>query len=179
MNSRSAEDDKHNSSCYAIYMKTVYIETSIISYLAARPSRDLLAAAHQEMTRTWWDRHRTRFEVFISPLVREESQRGDQDAAQRRVGELSGIPMLEMVEEAHSLAAALVSEGALPSAAQDDAAHIALAAVHNMDYLLTWNCRHIDNAEMKPVIRSVCAKHGYNCPEICTPEELTGGTDED
>ena len=159
-------------------MKTVYIETSILSYLAARPSRDLLAAAHQQVTRTWWDLHRTRFEVFISPLVTQESSRGDPDAARRRVDVLGGIPVLEMVEEVFDLAAAFLAEGALPGSAQDDAMHIALAAVHRMDYLLTWNCRHIDNAETKPIIRSVCATHGYICPEICTPEELMGGEDE-
>ena len=159
-------------------MKTIYIETSIISYLTARPSRDLLAAAHQQVTRTWWDQHRDRFVVFVSPLVHEEARRGDPNAARRRVEELEGLPVLDMAEEAFALASALLEDGALPPAAQDDATHIALAAVHGMDYLLTWNCRHIDNAETKPVVRSVCAAHGYTCPEICTPEELMGDTDE-
>jgi len=159
-------------------MKTVYIETSILSYLTGRPSRHVVAAAHQELTRTWWDLHRRRFEVFISPLVEQESRRGDPDAARRRVEALSGVPMLEIVEQAYELAAVFIAEGALPASAQDDATHIALAAVHGMDYLLTWNCRHIANAEIKPMVRSVCAVHGYTCPEICTPEELTGGEDE-
>ena len=160
-------------------MKTVYIETSILSYLTARPSRDLVAAARQQVTRTWWDAQRPRFEVFVSPVVDQESRRGDADAARRRVEAAIDIPVLEIVEQAYELAVALIAEGALPAAAQDDAAHIALAAVHGMDYLLTWNCRHIDNAETKPIVRSVCAKHGYTCPEICTPEELMGGEDED
>jgi hypothetical protein len=159
-------------------VKTVYIETSILSYLTARPSRDLVAAAHQQITRTWWEEHRERFEVFVSPLVDQESRRGDPDAPQRRVEALSGLPALEIVEQAYQLAASLIAEGALPASAQDDATHIALAAVHGMDYLLTWNCRHIDNAETKPVVRSVCANHRYTCPEICTPEELMGGEDE-
>ncbi|MBL7077458.1 MAG: type II toxin-antitoxin system VapC family toxin [Kiritimatiellae bacterium] len=159
-------------------MKKAYIETSILSYLTARPSRDLLAAAHQQVTREWWDAHRERFEVFISPLVEEESRRGDPDAARRRVEALSGLPSLEVVDEAYELASVLISEGALPSLAEDDATHIALAAVHGVDYLLTWNCRHIDNAETKPIVRSVCAAHGYACPEICTPEELMGGENE-
>ena len=159
-------------------MKTVYIETSILSYLTSRPSRDLLAAAHQQVTQAWWERRRQRFEVFVSPLVAQEAKRGDPDAAQRRVVALTGLPVLEIVEEAYELAAAFIAESALPAAAEDDATHIALAAVHGMDYLLTWNCRHIDNAETKPVIRSVCATHGYTCPEICTPEELMGGEDE-
>ena len=156
-------------------MKSVYIETSILSYLTARPSRDLLAAAHQQVTRDWWEGQRSRFEVFISPLVEQESRRGDPDAAQRRVDALSGLVMLEVVEEGYQLASALLSEGALPPLAGDDAAHIALAAVHGIDYLLTWNCRYIDNAETKPIVRSVCARRGYTCPEICTPEELLGG----
>jgi len=159
-------------------MKTVYVETSILSYLTARPSRDLVVAAHQQVTRTWWDEHRGRFEVFVSPLVDQESGRGDADAAQRRVEVLKGLAVLEIVDEAYDLAVALIAEGALPANAQDDAAHISLAAVHKMDYLLTWNCRHIDNAETKPRVRAVCTKHGYTCPEICTPEELMGGEDD-
>ncbi len=156
-------------------MKTVYIETSVISYLTAHLSRDLLTAAHQQITREWWDKHRLRFELFISLLVEEEAKRGDREAASRRVGVIADLPRLEIVEEAYALAKDLIAAGALPPSAQDDAAHIALAAVHNMDYLLTWNCRHIDNAENKPLVRSVCAAHGYTCPEICTPEELMGG----
>ncbi len=155
-------------------MKTVYEETSILSYLTARPTRDLLAAARQQMTREWWDTRRARFELFVSPLVEQEVQRGDPDAARRRVEALGDLQALEIVEEAYDLADALIRESALPAAAQDDATHIALAAVHEMDYLLTWNCRHIDNAETKPVIRSLCAGKGYACPEICTPEELMG-----
>lgn len=115
----------------------------------------------------------------MSQLVDEECRRGDPDAAHRRVEAIVGIPMLEVVEEAYELAAALMAEGAVPASAQDDATHIALAAVHRMDYLLTWNCRHIANAETKPIVRAVCARHGYPCPEICTPEELMGGEDED
>ena len=159
-------------------MKTVYVETSILSYLTARPSRDLLAAAHQQITREWWDGPRGRFEVFVSALVEQESRRGDPDAAQRRVEALGDLPTLEIVEEAYELAAALIAGGALPKSAADDATHIALAAVHGMDYLLTWNCRHIDNAETKPTVRAVCAAHGCSCPEICTPEELMGDQDE-
>ncbi len=159
-------------------VKTVYVETSILSYLTARPTRDLLATARQQMTREWWDTRRARFDLFVSPLVEQEVKRGDPDAARRRSEALGDLQTLEIVEEAYELAAALIAESALPATAQDDAAHIALAAVHGMDYLLTWNCRHIDNAETKPVIRSVCVRHGYACPEICTPEELMGDQDE-
>lgn len=164
--------------CYNITVKTVYVETSILSYLTARPMRDLLAAARQQITRSWWDTRRARYELFVSPLVVQEARRGDPDAAQRRGEALGDLHALEIVEEAYELATALIAESALPAAAKDDATHIALATVHGMDYLLTWNCRHIDNAETKPVIRSVCARRGYACPEICTPEELMGEHDE-
>jgi len=155
-------------------MKTVYVETSILSYLTARRPRDVRARARQQVTREWWDTRRVRFDLFVSPLVDQEARRGDPDAAGRRVEALGDLPALEIVDDAHDLAAALIAEGALPLLAKDDATHIALAAVHGMDYLLTWNCRHIDNAETKPIVRSVCATHGYSCPEICTPEELMG-----
>ncbi len=157
-------------------MKTVYIETSIISYLTARPSRDLVAAARQQLTHVWWNEQRGFFVSFISPLVKQEASQGDADAAKFRLRSLEGLQLLEVMPEAYELAGALIAEAALPSKAQDDAIHIALATIHNMDYLLTWNCRHIDNAETKPIIRAVCAKLGYVCPEICTPEELMGGT---
>lgn len=159
-------------------MKTVYVETSILSYLTARPTRDLLAAGRQQITHEWWTARRAIFDVYISPLVDEEASRGDPGAARRRLDALGDLSTLGIVEEAYGLAAAFITEGALPPTAEDDAMHIALAAVHDMDYLLTWNCRHIDNAETKPIIRSVCTAHGYSCPEICTPEELMGDQDE-
>lgn len=156
-------------------MASVYIETSVISYLTARPSPSLLAAAHQQVTREWWDHHRQRFEQFVSPMVLDEARRGDPEAAARRLAALEGFPVLEATQSAAELVDTLISKGALPAMARDDAAHVAIATVHHMDYLVIWNCRHIDNAEAKPLIRSVCAVHGYVCPEICTPEELMGG----
>jgi hypothetical protein len=106
--------------------------------------------------------------------VLEEAKRGNPDAASRRVEALSGIPLLAITEAVAALAKALIKERALPTKALDDSLHIALAAVHGMDYLLTWNCRHIDNAEMKPVVRSICVANGFISPEICTPQELMG-----
>jgi predicted nucleic acid-binding protein len=156
-------------------MKSVYIETSVVSYLTSRPSPSLVAAAHQQITREWWDQHRPRFEQYVSPMVLDEAGRGDPEAAARRLAALDGFTILESTTKASELVDALILDGALPSVAIDDAAHVAYAAVHNIDYLVTWNCRHIDNAEAKPLIRSVCAVHGYTCPEICTPEELMGG----
>jgi len=156
-------------------MASVYIETSVVSYLTSRPSAALVAAAHQQVTREWWDHHRSRFDQYISPLVLDEAGRGDPDAAVRRLAAVDGFAILAATESAADLVDVLISDGALPAIAIDDAAHVAIAAVHNIDYLITWNCRHIDNAEAKPLIRSVCAVHGYKCPEICTPEELMGG----
>lgn len=159
-------------------MKTVYIETSIVSYLTALPARDLLAAAWQNATSRWWETQRLRFELFTSQLVLDEAAQGHPDAAQRRLRNLAGIPHLPMPDPVTDLATTLLSEGALPEKATDDALHVAVAAYHGVDYLLTWNCRHIDNAEMKPVIRNVCVVKGYVCPEICTPLELMGDQDE-
>ena len=155
-------------------MKTVYVETSIVSYLTARPARDLLAAAWQNATSRWWETQRPRFELFTSQLVVDESNEGHPEAARRRLDALADIPQLSMPDPVADLAVALLTEGALPQTATDDALHVAVCAYHGVDYLLTWNCRHIANAEMKPLMRSVCTVHGYTCPEICTPLELMG-----
>ena len=155
--------------------QTIYIETTVFSYLTARPSRNLVAAAWQQITSEWWDSQRDRFELYISELVVVEAERGNPEAAERRLARLQGIPELSVTEEAIAFAEKLVEAGALPPKAADDAMHIAVTAVHGIDYLLTWNCRHIDNAETKPLIRKVCADSGYIYPEICTPQELMGG----
>jgi predicted nucleic acid-binding protein len=157
--------------------KRVYIETSVISYLAARPSRNILAAAWQQVTLDWWEKKRPQFDLFMSELVLNEVKRGDPDAVQKRIEKLQGIPDLEITNEVVALAKKLVDESALPREAMDDAIHIAIAAFHGMDYLLTWNYRHLDNAEKKPLIRSICAIAGYRCPEICTPQEFLGEED--
>ena len=159
--------------------KTVHVETSIVSYLTARPSGDLLAAARQKVTVDWWDSQRGRFDLYISNVVIEEASKGELQAAAARRDALAGIPLLALNEAVLSLSKALIRAGAVPPKALGDSLHIAVAAVHGMDYLLTWNCRHIDNAEVKPIIRSVCAVNGYACPEICTPQELMGAGGED
>jgi len=158
--------------------KTVYIETSIASYLMARPTSDLLAAAWQKATVDWWDTQRNRFDLYTSDVVTEEAGKGNPEAAMRRLEALSGIPILVLTEDVVALSKALIEEKALPAKALDDSLHIAVSAVHNINYLLTWNCRHIDNAETKPIIRSVCTIHGHTSPEICTPQELMGVFDD-
>jgi hypothetical protein len=158
--------------------KTVYIETSIVSYLTARPTSDLLVAAWQKTTVDWWDTQRNRFALYTSNVTIEEAGRGNPEAAARRLEALAGIPLLPITEAVVVLSKALLQGGALPAKALDDSLHIAISAVHGVDYLLTWNCRHLDNAETKPIIRSVCAIHGYISPEICTPQELMGVFDD-
>lgn len=153
-------------------MKSAYIETSIVSYLTARPSRDLRAAAWQQTTTQWWEQERPRHELFTSELVLAEAQSGDADAAGRRVAVLNSLPLLAVTGDAKELARRLIAEGGVPAHAGADALHIAIASVHEMDYLLTWNCRHINNAATKPIIRSICAVAGHTCPEVCTPLEL-------
>lgn len=153
-------------------MKSLYVETSVVSYLAAKPSRDLLIAACQQATRTWWDDYRRKYDLCTSQLVVTEARRGDPEASESRLNYLREIPQLQITSETRDLAAALIEQGALPKKAEADALHIAAAAVHQVDLLLTWNCRHIDNPSTKPVVRSVCVVQGYGCPEICTPIEL-------
>ena len=155
--------------------RTVYIETSVVSYLTARPARDLLAAAWQNITSDWWDTQRVRFNLCTSALTIEEAGRGHPEAAARRLKALDGIPILPMTETVTDLSDALLRRGALPANAQNDALHIGLSAVYGVQYLLTWNFRHLANAESQPVIRSVCAQQGFTSPEICTPAELLGG----
>ncbi len=153
-------------------MKTVYIETSIVSYLTARPSRDVRATAWQQLTSQWWEQEKPKFELFISELVLAEAGAGDPGAAQRRLDSLGGICELAISDEAKLLATRLVADGGIPLHAEADALHVAIACVHGVDYILTWNCRHINYAATKPVVRSICAVAGYTCPEICIPLEL-------
>ena len=146
----------------------------MISYLVSRPSRDLVVAAHQQITRQWWEECRESFELYGSQMVIQEAGSGDPAAAQRRLEELASIPLLGLTEEAQALARELIVSGAVPEQALEDALHIALATVHGMDYLLTWNCRHIANAQMREAVVSVCTMRGYEPLVICTPEELMG-----
>jgi predicted nucleic acid-binding protein len=153
---------------------SVYIETSVISYYAARPSRDIVTAARQTLTREWWEETKSQFDVYLSVLVIEEVKGGDAEAVQRRQQAISGLPILEINEAAEQLAKQLLDERLIPESSAEDALHIALATVHGMDFLLTWNFRHINNAEMKAWIRTAIESLGYECPIICSPEELGG-----
>jgi predicted nucleic acid-binding protein len=143
--------------------------------LAARPSANLVVSAWQNLTLDWWETRRKLFAIFISELVVREAQRGDPSASARRMDYINFIPRLDITDKSIDLARKIISTHILPEKAADDALHISLAAFHGIDYLLTWNCRHIDNAEIKPGIRSLILAAGYQCPEICTPAELMGG----
>ncbi len=149
-----------------------YIETTVVSYVVAKPSRDLLVAAHQQVALAWWNGGRAEFDCYVSELVVQEASTGDASAAARRLDAIRDIPSLSLTEDALSLAVNLVGQGAVPREAGEDALHIALAAVHGMDYLVTLNCRHIANATMRKAIANVCADAGYEAPVICTPEEM-------
>lgn len=152
----------------------VYIETTIVSYLTAWPSRDLVRAAHQQITREWWQGSAASFDLYSSQAVVREASGGDPDAAAQRTKVLEGMPVLELTPEARDLAEQLLEQAALPRKAAVDALHIAIAVVSGMDYMLTWNCTHIANATMRGRIESICRSNGYEPPIICTPEELMG-----
>ena len=148
-----------------------YVETTVVSYLTARPSRDLIRAAHQQITREWWGL-RTEYDLFISQFVLDEAAAGDGEAAADRLSILEDIPLLDITDEVVVLGEQLVLGGGLPSKARIDALHVAVAAVHGMSYLLTWNCKHIANASMRGRIEELCRTSGFEPPVICTPLEL-------
>jgi predicted nucleic acid-binding protein len=150
----------------------VYIETTIISYLAARPSRDLIIASHQRVSHDWWETSRTRFETVTSQLVVNEASAGDSEAAEARLTFLAGLTLLEITEEALRLAERLLQAKAIPEGFPEDALHIAVAVVNGIEYLLTWNYKHLANAAMRSKIEATCRKLGYEATVICTPEEL-------
>ena len=150
----------------------VYIETTVISYLAARPARDVVVAGHQQSTHDWWATAPERFELVISELVRQEAGTGDPDAVRARLSVLTSLAPLDATAEAQELAERLVSAGAVPEEAMRDAAHIGIAAANGVEYLVTWNFRHIANAVTRPRIEFVCRQAGFESPVICTPEEL-------
>lgn len=150
----------------------VYIETSVISYLTGRPSRDLVVAAHQELTRQWWEERSGGFELVIAELVLLEARRGDKTASNARLEALTALPLVPTGEAAYSLAEKLLADGLVPNEAAADALHIALAATNDIDYLLTWNCKHLANALLRKRITVLVENEGYTCPVICTPDEL-------
>lgn len=153
---------------------SVYIESSIISYLTSRPSRDVVKAGRQAITFDWWLNSKSQYEVYISALVEEEISGGDPMAAAKRLEAVADIPSILITSEAQMLADALVVSKAVPDNSVRDALHIAIAATQGIDYLLTWNFKHINNAETKTLITHVVEADGWVCPILCSPEELGG-----
>ena len=157
--------------------ETVYIETSIVSYLTARATNNLVAAAWQITTAQWWDSHSSDFDLYTSILTIQEAGRGHPEAAARRLEALEEITVLPITDAVVALSDALVRGQALPPNARNDAVHIAVSVVHGISYLLTWNFRHIANAATRPLIDEICERRGYRSSIICTPSELMGGRD--
>jgi hypothetical protein len=149
----------------------VYIETSVISYLTSWRNPDLIMAANQEITKEWWD-NRDEYDLFLSEFVIQESSAGDPEAVRKRISVLKGIPSIDLTDEVEKFALALLEKLPLPPKAKIDALHIAIATVGGMDYLLTWNCKHIANAVLRPKIEAISRESGYEPPIICTPQEL-------
>jgi hypothetical protein len=152
----------------------VYVETTIISYLTARLSRDLVTAAHQQITQQWWKDRRRAFALFASQAVVNEAGGGEGTMAGLRLKVLEELPLLDITEEVSSFAEDLIRVGPLPPKAAVDAVHVAASVVHRMDYLLTWNCTHLANAALRTKIDQMCRSKGYLPVVICTPEELMG-----
>ncbi len=153
---------------------TVYLETSVVSYLTAWPSRHLITAANQQITHEWWREERDKYELFVSEAVIEEASAGDPEMAKARLEILNPLILLTPKGVEAALARQLFDKGPLPAKAAVDAVHISFAAVHGLDYLLTWNCKHIANAQMWRSIIAICQRNGYEPPIICTPAELLG-----
>jgi hypothetical protein len=152
----------------------VYVETTIVSYLTARLSRDLVTAAHQQITQQWWNDRRKAFDLVTSQAVIKESAEGDDTMASLRLKILEEIPLLDITEEVSSFAEELIRVGPMPPKAAVDAVHVAASVVHRVDYLLTWNCTHLANATLRIKIDQMCRSRDYSPVVICTPEELMG-----
>lgn len=157
---------------YVFHRPRLYLETTIPSYLTARISRNLKIARMQGITSRWWNSWRTQFDIYVSRLVTKEASRGDGEAAKRRLSLVAQLPELPDSSRADALKDQLLQHCGLPLRADADAEHVAIAAVHKMNFLLTWNCAHLANAEVTDKIASICSSSGYSCPVLCTPEQL-------
>ena len=150
----------------------VYTETSIPSYLTARPSNDIRSMANQNTTIEWWENCRPKCDIYISEFVIAELSQGHPEAAKRRLQAIEEIPELEVTDDVRQLGEVLIDEGPIPETSKIDAFHIATASVNGMNYLLTWNCKHIANVVFRPKVEAVCRKNGFEPPLICTPQEF-------
>lgn len=154
--------------------ENVYIETSIIGYLTARSTKNLIIAGNIETTRYWWEFRRNGFILYTSEAVLDEVAKGDTAIASQRLKVLRDFPLLALNQAVQGLAAQFLTRSNLPPKAKVDAIHIAAATVHGMDYLLTWNCKHIANAQIQGKLAEISLDLGYVLPVLCTPNELMG-----
>jgi predicted nucleic acid-binding protein len=152
--------------------RKLYVETTVVSYFTAKPSRDLMVAGHQEATRELWPRLTSEYETYVSALVYEEASRGDPGQAEMRLAALKPFRMLDIDDEARALAEKILSGKGVPDEYPEDALHVAVAAVNGIDVLVTWNFAHINNPFTRMMIRETVENDSYQCPEICSPEEL-------
>lgn len=151
---------------------TVYLDTTIPSYLTAPMSTDIAKARMQRITRIWWSRYRPNCDIFVSDCVFRESRNGREDAARKRMAALESIDAITLIERSEALIASLVADGLIPEKAQADAEHIAYAATNAVRFLLTWNCKHLANRMIFHRVIQRCESHGLRCPQICTPETM-------
>jgi predicted nucleic acid-binding protein len=152
---------------------TVYIETTILGHLTSRLPKDPIIAGNMVATRRWWLKAADRFDLVTAKLVLSEASQGDPEAAADRLRAAANLRIIPPSPAAEAIAALLVARGALPQKARVDAFHVAIAAVNGIEYLATWNCRHLANATMRLKIRDVCQEGGFKVPVICTPLELS------
>ena len=150
----------------------VYVETTVLGYLAARPSRQPVTAGRQVITRQWWENEREKYTLVVSEVVEAECERGDPAVVRRRRELLSEVSLFAVDERILELARLLIVPGAIPEKAGPDAIHIAAASVKECEFLLTWNFRHIANVRIRREVERILANHGYTKTTICTPEEL-------
>ena len=153
-------------------MESVYVETTILSYLVAFPARDVVIAGHQQTTLDWWTVRKNEFNCFISQVVIDEVSGGDPSEARKRLAVADTLDLLAVTLDAEKLTESIMNSGVLPPKAIRDAAHIAVSTVHRVEYLMTWNCKHLANAQISKRIAVICLAAGYVMPTICTPEEL-------
>lgn len=158
--------------------RRVYVETTIVSYLTSRPSRDVVVAGHQQVTHRWWDVRRGDFDLVLSQVVLDEIRAGDPEVAARRLEVVAGLPLLDVTPEVAEFAALLIARVPLSAQAAADAAHMAVAACHSVDFVLTWNVAHIANATLRRRVEDICRAAGYDAPIVCTPDELMEDSDE-
>lgn len=156
------------------FLPNIYLETSVISYLTARPSKNVISLARQSITKEWWENSQSKYDFYISALIIKEAQAGDREASKKRLEFVSKFSVLNINNEVEYVAKLIVERGIISHNYEDDSLHIAIAAIHGMDYLLTWNFHHINNVEVKKQCNQIFESMGIECPTICSPKEIEG-----